>query len=819
MSVQEHTSLITPAKEGYEFSSSYMGFGDIHIRHFDIETDSTVLHDWVNRDYAVFWGMQQSSVEKVKAEYAKLILPDHYDIFVGVYKERPVFVLERYHPQHDLIGKYYPAQNNDCGIHIIVAPSSEGKIENFTWYMFDTIMNFVFRDEKVHRIIVEPDIRNKKMFAICQRVGFQLDTIVELPHKTAQLAFLTRQKHNELKLFPQIHKRSAMNTLDNAVSPQQSVSHIQPELWVKVNTLLIKKAICEFSHELLIQAKIVEKLRDGWSMYTLEADNPEIRYEFRGKQLALNHLWISEVSIQKYECGKSVKLDAILFIKEFKDKLGIDTTTMPVYLEEIISTLYGSAFKHVKRNPLAIDLVSADFQTIEQSMMEGHPGFVANNGRIGFDSSDYRSYAPEAGNSFYLIWLAGHKSSAVYAAIEDLPYEVLIQQELDTDTISSFNTVIRNKGFDPDEYYFIPMHPWQWFNKLANIFSPEIAKGNLICLGYGPDQYLAQQSIRTLFNISNPHKLYTKTALSILNMGFMRGLPLYYLGTAPKMAVWLEELLYNDPYIIETGFKMLGEIGSVSYVNPYFKEFGPHNDYNKMLASLWRESPMGMIDEGQKPMTMAAFLHIDQTSEALLPKIIAASGLSISEWLHDYFKAYLSPLIHCFYHFDLVFMPHGENIIMVLENNIPVKILMKDITEEACILSPEVKLPEHLKRMYAPVPEDVKLLSIFTDVFDGFFRFMSHILVEHAGYSEENFWRLVAENIQHYQERYPEKETKFKQYDLFAPEFHLSCLNRLQLNNNKQMIDLDDPVALLQFAGRLQNPIAAFRKEKPSSDV
>ncbi len=815
MPVQEHTNTINSLKSRFEFTSSYPGFGDIHIRHFKVQKDSEVLHDWVNREYAIFWGMQQSTLQNVKEEYTKLLEPDHYDIFVGEYKQQPVFILERYHPQQDLVGKHYPAKDTDCGIHIIVAPpTTKGKIPDFTWYMFDTIMNFVFQDKNIHRIVVEPDIRNKKMFAICQRVGFELDVIVELPHKTAQLAFLTRKKHQQLKIIPQINKRSAMNTLDNAVSPQQSVAHMQPQLWDKVNTLLIKKAICEFSHELLIQPEILKNKEEGWNSYALKTDNPNIQYEFEAKPLALQHLWINEATIKKYKDGETVRLDAILFIKEFRKQLGIQDSAMPVYLEEIVSTLYGSAFKHQKGNPVSADLVSADFQTIEQSMMEGHPGFVANNGRIGFDSSDYRSYAPEAGNSFSLIWLAGHKSNAVYAAIEDLPYEVLLQQELDPDTISAFNTIIKNKGLDPKEYYFIPMHPWQWFNKLANIFSPEIAKGTLICLGYGPDQYLAQQSIRTLFNISNPTKFYTKTALSILNMGFMRGLPLYYLGTAPKMAIWLENLLYKDPYIKETGFRMLGEIGSVSYVNPYFEEFGPHNDYNKMLASLWRESPMSAVTEGQTPMTMAAFLHIDHTGVAFLPKIIEASGVSTADWLRNYLKAYLSPLLHCFYHFDLVFMPHGENIIMVLENNIPVKALLKDITEEACILSPEVELPEYLKRMYAPVPEDVKLLSVFTDIFDGFFRFMSAILVEHAGYPEENFWELVAENIQEYQERYPQYEAKFTQYDLFAPDFHLSCLNRLQLNNHKQMIDLDDPVALLQFAGKLQNPVAAFKREK-----
>ncbi len=794
------------------FTKSFVGLGAVDIRPFRITEDSELLHRWVNLDYAIFWGMQGSNLQEVQQEYARLMEPDHYDVFVGLFQEQPVFILERYDPTYDPIGTLYPSQNGDCGIHIIVAPP-EVRIPDFTWYLFTTIMDFVFQDLKVDRILVEPDIRNKKMFALCQRIGFQLDKIVELPHKTAQLAFLTRERYQLVTPISQINKRSAMNTLDNAVSPQQSIAHLQPAVWVKANTVLIAKAICEFSHELLIKPIVLEQLKDGWNSYILKTDNPTIQYQFNAKSLSLNHLWIDKESIKKYEESNTVALDAIVFIKEFRKQLGIKDSQIPVYLEEVISTLYGSAFKFLKGNPTVQELVDADFQTIEQSMTEGHPGFVANNGRIGFDSSDYRSYAPEAGNSFSLLWLAGHKSRAVYAATAELSYDTLIQQELAIETLTSFETIIKSKGYDPDDYFFIPMHPWQWFNKLANIFSPEIATGNLICLGYGPDQYLAQQSVRTLFNSTNPNKFYTKTALSILNMGFMRGLPLYYLGTAPKMAVWLEELLYSDLYIQETGFRMLGEIASVSYVNPYFEEFGPHNDYNKMLASLWRESPIANIKKEQQPMTMAAFLHVDHHGEALLPKIIQKSGLIIEDWLSLYLKAYLSPLLHCFYHFDLVFMPHGENIIMVLEDHIPVKVFMKDITEEACILNSEVELPDHLKRMYVPVPEDVKLLSIFTDIFDGFFRFMAHILEEHTNFSEDRFWKVVAENIQEYQNRYPEKEAKFKQYDLFAPDFQLSCLNRLQLNNHKQMIDLDDPVALLQFAGKLENPVAAFKKD------
>ena len=794
------------------FSRTYKDLGTIEIRHFRITQDSIVLHQWVNEDYAVFWGMQGYTLPQVQQEYAKLVRPEHYDVFVGVYNERIVFVLERYAPQYDPISALYNVQAHDCGIHVIVAPPKV-KIPNFTWYAFRTIMDFVFEDSNVQRILVEPDIRNKKMFALCQRLGFQLDKIVEMPHKTAQLAFLERSHYEGLKLTSKIKKRSAMNTLDHMISPQQSVNHLKPELWNKANILLVQKAIGEFNHELLLKPKVVEVLNDGWKRYVLETDVVNVAYHFEARCLAMNHLWIGTDSLKKFTDGKSTPVDAILFIKEFQAQLGLSEAHMPVYLEEIISTLYSSAYKLSKDNPLSTALVTADFQTIEQSMTEGHPGFVANNGRIGFNSSDYRAYAPEAGNSFALLWLAGHKSKAVYAATAALNYETLIQQELDVDTIAAFNAVITKRGKQPDDFFFIPMHPWQWFNKLSTIFAPEIAKGDLICLGYGSDQYHAQQSIRTLFNATHPHKFYTKIALSILNMGFMRGLPLYYLGTAPKMAVWLEEILYKDAFIKETGFRMLSEVASVSYVNPYYETYGVHNDYNKMLASLWRESPVAATKPEQQLMTMAAFLHVDHEGTALLPKLIARSGLSVADWLRRYFKGYLSPLLHCFYHFDLVFMPHGENLIMVLEDHVPVHVLLKDITEEACILNPEVELPEHLKRMYAPVPEDVKLLSIFTDIFDGFFRFMSHILVAHDGVSETLFWSLVAETILEYQDRYPENEAKFKQYDLFAPQFHLSCLNRLQLNNHKQMIDLEDPVALLQFAGTLENPIAAFKRD------
>jgi len=156
-------------------------------------------------------------------------------------------------------------------------------------------------------------------------------------------------------------------------------------------------------------------------------------------------------------------------------------------------------------------------------------------------------------------------------------------------------------------------------------------------------------------------------------------------------------------------------------------------------------------------------------------------------------------------------MPHGENLIMLLENNVPVSAYMKDIGEEIAVMNPEAVLPEGVQRLAVDVPENLKLLSIFTDVFDCIFRFISAILHQSGTLPEEDFWQAVAQCVKDYQQAHPEHATKFARYDMFAPEFTRSCLNRLQLANNQQMINLADPAENLKFAGTLVNPIARWR--------
>ncbi|MBU2996782.1 IucA/IucC family siderophore biosynthesis protein [Cellulophaga baltica] len=586
-------------------------------------------------------------------------------------------------------------------------------------------------------------------------------------------------------------------------------THLKPSNWQFINRQLIRKAISEFSHESILKPILIQD-----EVYEIVSDNKQFTYHFKAKKFFLDHWLVDTESIVKVnEASEEVVLDALHFITEFKETLGIPDKFLATYLEEITSTLSGACYKYENQQFSATELALHSFQDIEHGMTEGHPCFIANNGRIGFNSNDFQLYAPEANAPFKIIWIAVHKKFATFTSVADFEYESLLENELGVLKIADFKKRLSNAKKVITEYLFMPVHPWQWINKIIPVFGADIAQGNIVFVGESDDDFSAQQSIRTLFNVTHPKKLYTKTALSILNMGFMRGLSPYYMQSTPPITKWITDLLAKDDYLLANGFTMLGEVATIGYHNHYYEALGKTNPHNKMLSALWRESPFTKITAKQRVMTMAAFLHVDYQERSLVASLIEVSPYNTSTWLQHYLKAYLSPLLHCFYKYEFVFMPHGENLIIVLENNTPVYSLMKDITEEVIVFNKEMHLPEHVDRLFTETSDRMKVLSIFTDVFDCFFRFLAPHLTNYAGLPEEEFWQLVANCVYEYQDTHPEFSDKYKQYDLFVYEFDRCCLNRLQLENTKQMLRLADPIESLKLEGVLQNPLAKFKRE------
>lgn len=83
-----------------------------------------------------------------------------------------------------------------------------------------------------------------------------------------------------------------------------------------------------------------------------------------------------------------------------------------------------------------------------------------------------------------------------------------------------------------------------------------------------------------------------KTSLSILNMGFMRGLSPYYMAGTPAINEYIHDLISADPWLRANGFRILREVASMGFRNYYYEAaIDTDTPYKKMFSALWRENP------------------------------------------------------------------------------------------------------------------------------------------------------------------------------------------------------------------------------------
>ncbi|MDN6374104.1 MAG: siderophore synthetase, partial [Brevibacterium aurantiacum] len=537
-----------------------------------------------------------------------------------------------------------------------------------------------------------------------------------------------------------------------------------------------------------------------------------VTYTFSARVLPLEHWVIDEASITRRRGDTQLDLDAQELVVELQDALGIPENLMSTYLEELASTLASSAFKlagAVKgHRPDSTDLLTADFQTTEAAMTEGHPGFIANNGRIGFSLSDYRKWAPENGQTTRIEWVAASRKHSHLSVGVGLDEAAHCEWALSAEERELFDSRIRSAGRNPEDFHLLPVHPWQADHRLAITFAADIARGDLLPLGAGLDEHQPQQSLRTFFNHSRADAPYVKVALAVQNMGFLRGLSPKYMRDTPAINDWIAELVGTDPAFGDAGFRVLRERTALGYTGDVYHRTQETNPHRKMLAALWRENPLSVIEPGQKVVTMAALLHRDHRGVAFASELIRASGLRPEDWVRSYLRAYLQPLVHALLAHDLVFMPHGENLILILDNHVVTGAFMKDIGEEVAVLGHR-ELPDDVERIRALVPGDEKALSVFTDMFDGVLRHLGGILDSDGVLGAQKFWALVAEVLDRYETEHPELARGLAgDVDLRAERFAHSCLNRLQLRNTVQMVDIGNQAESLLYAGTMRNPVA-----------
>lgn len=759
--------------------------GLLTLEPVDPDRDAAVVQAWLAHPASSWWAMTDVDVEGVHTYLAEVQADPAQAAWLGRRDGRPCFLVETYDPARVLLDDVWAAEPGDVGMHLLVAPPpTDARVHGLTTAVMHAAVEHCRDALGATRVVVEPDVRNTAVQAKNAEVGFRALREVDLGEKRALLSVLDTGR---------------IGVPDD----DGPAAHLRPEHLEPAERHLVAKTIAEFTHERLV-SPVADG--DGWRL-----DAGASTYRFRARRHLLEHWVVDESSLTRIRSGTVVPLSAQDLVLELRGALGIPDELLGTYLEEVASTLASAAAKHRRGGPSAAQLahgrpdgdVVAAFQDVESAMTEGHPAFVAANGRIGFGLDEYRAYAPESGGRFRYRWLAALRAHTHLALAGDRSEAGHWAAELDPTTVERFRSVLERRGLDPDAYVWLPVHPWQWQHRVAVTFAPDLGRQDLVDLGEGPDLYQPQQSIRTAFNRTVPARSYVKTALAVQNMGFLRGMSPAYMRTTPAVNDWVAGVVHADPTLRALGFSMLREHAAIGYTGDAYHRVDVPSPQRKMLAALWRESPVPQLAPGERLLTMAAVLHRDAAGRSVAAALVRRSGQTAADWVRGYLRAYLLPVVHCLTVHDLAFMPHGENLVLVVREGAVVRAVMKDVGEEVAVLGDRA-VPAGTERIVHPVDDAEAALAVFTDVFDGVLRFLAAVLDDDGVLPAARFWALVGAMIDEHAEVHPDRRA----LDLRAPTFEHSCLNRLQLRNTLSMVDLADQSSSLIRAGEMPNPIA-----------
>ncbi|MDR4935041.1 IucA/IucC family siderophore biosynthesis protein [Rossellomorea marisflavi] len=591
----------------------------------------------------------------------------------------------------------------------------------------------------------------------------------------------------------------------------KSPSALTKRNWERVNRKLVAKMFSEYMYEDMIHPDINT---DG-SLIQCELKVSETKtYRYQAEKRLFDSYDVKEETIEVIESGEVREAThAVGLLIDLQGLISMSPETVGHLIKELNATLIADAHILERQEVSSDELIHEDYALLE-GFMTGHPWITYNKGRIGFGYDDYVKYAPEQQQEIRLSWIAVKKEMASFQAVQGVSYDKLISDELSKEERERFDEKVKAAGGQPDDYYYMPVHVWQWKEVLVQQFPQALAFKEIIPLGKGDDDYLPQQSVRTFVNVTNRDKHHVKLPMSILNTLVYRGLPSERTLVAPQVTEWIKGIADQDPFLRDECRVILpGENASMNVDHPDYVhvEKVPYH-YLEMLGTIWRESIYTYLDEGEQAITLAALHYEDRNGKPYVKSLIEDSGLSTEKWLKTFYQVVMDPLLHYLYQYGTVFSPHGQNTILVLKDSVPHRLAIKDFVDDVNMTDqpfPELDgLTEELKLVLRSEPPEGLTQFIFTGLFICHLRYMSNIFVNHNLMEEETFWACLAEAIIHYQRRFPSLKERFELFDFFKPELTKLCLNRNRMVDYGYASGDDRPHA--SEYGYVKNALALF---------
>jgi 2-[(L-alanin-3-ylcarbamoyl)methyl]-3-(2-aminoethylcarbamoyl)-2-hydroxypropanoate synthase len=479
-------------------------------------------------------------------------------------------------------------------------------------------------------------------------------------------------------------------------------------------------------------------------------------------------------------------------LSEVRDGLNADEACLATFARELEETLAKDALAQYVRAQRGDTLAGADYDTLESAITDGHPYHPAYKSRIGFDLADNLAWGPEFAGAIHPLWLAAHRSVATVTVSAGLREPAFLREQLGPATVEGFHQRIRRAGADPVHYTLVPVHPWQWRERISRAFAVPLHNRELIVLGDDPHTHLAQQSIRTLACRDVPERAYLKLSLSIVNTSTSRVLAPHTVGNAPRISDWLQGVLAGDPYLRdELRLILLGELLGVA-VDPVPVCDLVREDTYGALACIWRESLHPRLAPGEQAVSFTGLTARELDGTPLVDPWVRAFG--VRRWVQDLVAVTVIPLVHLLQRHGIALEAHAQNTILVHSAGRPRRLAVKDFHDgvrfSRSALADPGRCPEfagtpahHTNRNSFVETDDLDLVTDFLLDALCFINLgeLAMLLADAYSFGEQEFWAVMRSGIQTYHRRFPELAGRFARFDVFKPSIAVEKLTTRRL--------------------------------------
>jgi 3,4-dihydroxybenzoyl-citryl-spermidine/N-citryl-spermidine--spermidine ligase len=428
--------------------------------------------------------------------------------------------------------------------------------------------------------------------------------------------------------------------------------------------------------------------------------------------------------------------------------------------EKLLAELQGTiTFLGQDRDlPVPADRRALPFDRLDCALAEAHPYHPCFKSRSGFSLEDNALFGPEAGRPFQLHWIAVKRADVREALPADA--HVFWTEELGEAGFSGLLSRMKQQGVCLDTHELLPVHPWQWRHLKNRLLAEWLADARIVSLGEHGAPYRATQSIRTLVNHADPARAHVKLPLDIVNTSSLRVLEPHSIVTAPHLSAWLARLVSGDAAFDERyPLTILEEYAGI--------RVDPHGALDGKLGLMLRESPKVEADEQAVPFN--ALMMIEADGKPFIAPWVERHGLI--PWLRRMLEVTVLPVWHLMVHHGVALEAHGQNMILVLNDGWPERLILRDFHESVEFCPALLRHPEDLPDfaaidpVYAGAPSDAyywtdhpnELRELVMDCLFIYCLTEVSLLIETAyGLSEQAFWDLVTECLDTYASAYPE---------------------------------------------------------------